>query len=57
MTKFELWLKACDEKPRCEIWQLESNHPWKLFKLIETANTKSSNTYEYHYVKLSYLEY
>lgn len=50
MTAYELWVKTNTEKERTDIWLLEDSPPYKLFKLIETARIKNSNSYEYHYV-------
>ena len=50
MTTYELWLESIAKTPRSQLFKLESKFPYALFKLIETADLKNSDNYEYHSV-------
>ena len=50
MTVYELWLQSIAKNPRSQLFKLESEFPYALFKLIKTADLKNSDNYEYHSV-------
>ena len=50
MTTYELWLESIAKSQRSQLFKLESKFPYVLFKLIETADLKNSDNYEYHSV-------
>ena len=50
MTMYELWLESTAKSPRTQLFKLESEFPYLLFKLIKTADLTNSNNYNYHSV-------
>ena len=50
MTTYELWLESIAKTPRSQLFKLESEFPYALFKLIKTADLKNSNNYKQTYV-------
>lgn len=50
MTTYELWLESTAKSPRTQLFKLESEFPYALFKLIKTADLQNSNNYNYHSV-------